>query len=97
MRRVLGVLAMVLVLGVAVPSWAGGPVTPKLVVLRQVGQEACGGDVALEVGELLEVVLPENASTGFQWEYAQKINGDVLRTVDSYTEVTSDVPGAPGL
>jgi inhibitor of cysteine peptidase len=87
---------MALALMAVVPSWAGGPVAPKQVALSQVGQEANGGEVTLAAGQLLEVVLPENASTGYSWELTGAL-GPTARVVDDVSEYTSNMPGAGGL
>jgi predicted secreted protein len=53
-------------------------------------------DVRLEVGEELEVVVEENATTGFEWR-ARTDPGDVVQVVDSRFEAPdSPAAGAAG-
>ncbi|MFP3974922.1 MAG: protease inhibitor I42 family protein [Chloroflexota bacterium] len=55
--------------------------------------------VELNVGELLEVTLESNASTGFQWQLAEITDPDVVeKKTDEYVEPEGDeqVVGAPG-
>jgi inhibitor of cysteine peptidase len=44
--------------------------------LIQLNQQHKGGRVAAKVGDTVDLVLPENATTGFQWEIDQP--GDAL-------------------
>ncbi len=59
------------------------------------------GQVELNVGELLEVTLESNASTGFQWQLAEIKDPDVVeKKADRYVEPESEgedmMVGVPG-
>src|SRR5450755_218745 len=61
----------------------------------RVGEEANGRTLDLIVGATLDLVLPENRSTGFRWELSSP--GHPVATVehDSY-EAAAGPPGRPG-
>lgn len=59
-----------------------------------------GREVELQVGDMLEIKLAENASTGFQWaatpESAQKV-AKLLRAGETGAEGVGEPPGRPGV
>ena len=84
--RVGGVVALVsaLCLGASAPA-------PKMI---KVDDSFNGREVALETGDVLEVSLSENASTGFQWSV--KVKPDALLEFENAEAGPQAPAGPPG-
>jgi len=78
-----------------VPETAAMPALAKAHV--KVNESNNGGVVCLQPGQRLELTLEENASTGYSWEYRDRLDTDVLQERRSWVE-NPEVPrpGAPG-
>jgi predicted secreted protein len=58
-----------------------------------------GREVVLHSGEMLEVRLSENASTGYRWAMPVELNANwatTLREVEDKFEAKDPTPGKPG-
>jgi inhibitor of cysteine peptidase len=66
-------------------------------IVIQIGSADNGGTKSLRVGELFQVTLPENPTTGYRWELHAPA-GPVLEVVDdSFARPTTGLIGAGGL
>ena len=45
----------------------------------QFGEESDGKSVTLKVGDLFEITLPENPTTGYSWQVVEGLGGVVVR------------------
>ena len=66
----------------------------------QVDESYNGREVALQVGETLEISLSENASTGYQWSIPPDMKSKlapVLREREETVEAPDGPPGSPGV
>ena len=62
---------------------------------RTLGESDSGSEVTAAVGDVIDVALEENPSTGYTWELAGL--PDVLEPIgDEYIEPETDLVGAPG-
>src|SRR5437868_1533512 len=75
-------------------SAVAAPAAEQIVVTR-VDVAANGSSVSLAPGRYLEIVLPENGTTGFLWSDASAHT--VSKLVDDFSEVSGLVPGQGGL
>ena len=61
----------------------------------RIGEEANGRTIDLTVGEMLELVLPENRVTGFRWELTAPVTPLVTVERNDF-EAPNGPPGRPG-
>jgi inhibitor of cysteine peptidase len=62
---------------------------------RKLTDADSGSEVAVSVGDLIEVSLEENPSTGYRWEVVSP-PAMIELTDDDYLEPDTDAVGAPG-
>lgn len=84
MRNVAGLLLA----GLLIAACGGGTV-------RELTESDSGSEIATSIGDVLEVELEENPSTGYRWEVVS--SPDMLElTADDYLPPDTDTVGAPG-
>jgi inhibitor of cysteine peptidase len=94
-----GALAAGLVACGESPSSGDGGSSPKQkaqtkVIEVTVAEEAASQSV--HVGDVIDVTLPSNASTGYQWTVEPDEDGVIAQAGDPSQSSASDTPGAPG-
>jgi predicted secreted protein len=57
-----------------------------------------GRTLAIRIGEIVELTLAENASTGYRWDFANERSSwsAVLRLLEEQAGATDTRPGMPG-
>lgn len=104
LRGVLACLALAaLVAGVAgcggTTSGGGGEPTakakPKTKVINVTEVEQAASQ-SVHVGDIIDVTLPSNAGTGYQWSVELDQDGVIEQAGDPVQSSESDTPGAPG-
>jgi predicted secreted protein len=73
---------------------AAAPPTQSTVL--QLDEKASGTTSDMVVGQLFQVALVENASTGYRWE-VQSEGAPACKLIDDVSEYTVAMPGAPGV
>ncbi|MEZ5102537.1 MAG: protease inhibitor I42 family protein [Thermoleophilia bacterium] len=92
MRR-LPPLVAALVVALALAACGGGGDQGPV----EVGADAAGSSVRLDVGQELRIALGSNPSTGYAWAEVAPADEAVLELVsDAFVEGGSDAVGAPG-
>ena len=90
-------LRLIIILIVSFLSACGNSAAPEEKSSRQITEADAGRLVELHVGDVLELTLPANPTTGYQWESGQ-LDSAILRPVGEQTfEPSSNAVGSGGL
>ena len=88
-------LRLIIILIVSLLSACGTSASPEKSI-RQITEADAGRPVELHVGDTLEITLPANPTTGFQWEVSE-LDSAILRPVGEQTfEPSSNAVGSGG-
>jgi inhibitor of cysteine peptidase len=86
---------LIIILIVSLLSACGTSASPEKAT-RQISEADAGRQVELRVGDILELTLPANPTTGYQWE-SSDLDSAILRPVSEQTfEPSSNAVGSGG-
>jgi inhibitor of cysteine peptidase len=89
-------LRLILLLIVSSLSACGTSATPEKSA-RQITEADAGRQIELRTGDTLEITLPLNPTTGFQWEVSSDLDPTILRPVGEPTfKPSSSAVGSGG-
>ncbi len=89
-------LRLIIIMIVSLLSACGTSASPEKST-RQITEADAGRQVELRVGDMLELTLPANPTTGYQWETSD-LDSAIIRPVGDQTfEPSSNAVGSGGL